>query len=234
MQPLDTINDPGFRHMLKEFEPRYQPPDRKTIAVNYLPAMYEERKKFILQKLEKAKSLCCYYRCLDFKSQSTLTVHFIDKDYMLHGHILETREFTESHTAQNIGTELNDSLADWDLTELEMVGITTDNGANIVSAINLLGWSDRHVPCFSHTLQLGVQKAMAIPSVSKALGRCRRLVGHFHHSSKSNYLLQKKQEALNHPKHALVQNVITRWNSSFYMAERILEQQQPLCAALLN
>ena len=153
---------------------------------------------------------------------------------MLHGHILETREFTESHTAQNIGTELNDSLADWDLTELEMVGITTDNGANIVSAINLLGWSDRHVPCFSHTLQLGVQKAMAIPSVSRALGRCRRLVGHFHHSSKSNYLLQKKQEALNHPQHALVQNVITRWNSSFYMAERILEQQQPLCAALLE
>ena len=39
--------------------------------------------------------------------------------------------------------------------------------------------------------ETGVQKAMAIRSVSKALGRCRRLVGHFHHSSKSNYLMQK-------------------------------------------
>ena len=32
MQPYDTVNDEGFHHMLKVIEPRYSPPDRKTIA----------------------------------------------------------------------------------------------------------------------------------------------------------------------------------------------------------
>ena len=31
MQPLEIVNDQGFRHLLQEIEPRYIPPDRKTI-----------------------------------------------------------------------------------------------------------------------------------------------------------------------------------------------------------
>ena len=49
---IDTVNDSGFRSMLKEFEPRYQVPDRKTIACNYLPAMYEEQKKLIFENVK--------------------------------------------------------------------------------------------------------------------------------------------------------------------------------------
>ena len=30
----------------------------------------------------------------------------------------------------------------------------------------------------------------------------------------------------------LIQDVAMRWNSSYYMIERVLEQQQPLCATL--
>jgi len=41
MQPYDIVNDTGFRHMLKVLEPHYSPPDRKTIASNHMPNMYE-------------------------------------------------------------------------------------------------------------------------------------------------------------------------------------------------
>ena len=34
MQAYDCVNDPGFRNMLKSFEPRYIPPDRSTITKN--------------------------------------------------------------------------------------------------------------------------------------------------------------------------------------------------------
>jgi len=54
------------------------------------------------------------------------------------------------------------------------------------------------------------------------------LAGHFNHSSKSSYLLQQKQYDLKHKQHHLIQSVATRWNSTYYMMERILEQQQPL------
>ena len=32
----------------------------------------------------------------------------------------------------------------------------------------------------------------------------------------------------------MVQDVSTRWNSVYYMAERLLSQQQPVCATLLE
>ena len=92
--------------------------------------------------------------------------------------------------------------------------------------MELLQWS--RVPCFSHTLQLAVEVVLKLPEVSRALARCRQLVGHFNRSTKFNYLLKQKQTDL-HPKQlALNQDVSTRWNSSYYMVERILSQQQPL------
>ena len=39
---------------------------------------------------------------------------------------------------------------------------------------------------------------------------------------------------MHHTQHNLIQEVTTRWNSTYYMVERIVEQQQPLCAALLE
>ena len=35
MLPLDTVSGEGFLHMIKEFEPRYNPPGRKALTTNY-------------------------------------------------------------------------------------------------------------------------------------------------------------------------------------------------------
>ena len=41
MMPYDTVNAAGFQHMLLEIEPRYVPPDRKSVATNYMPKLYK-------------------------------------------------------------------------------------------------------------------------------------------------------------------------------------------------
>ena len=87
--------------------------------------------------------------------------------------------------------------------------------------------------CFSHSLHLAVEAATKLSQISRALARCKCLVGHFHHSAKSSYTLKKKQMDLQHNTEALVQDVTTRLNSSYYMVE-IISQQQPLCATLLE
>ena len=69
--------------------------------------------------------------------------------------------------------------------------------------------------------------------MKRALGRAKRLAGHFHHSVKSANVLRQKQKDLHHDEHSLIQEVATRWNSTYYMVKRIL-QQQPLCATLLQ
>ena len=85
------------------------------------------------------------------------------------------------------------------------------------------------MPCFSHVLNLAVEKAMAVPGVSKALAH-----SHFHRSTNASYVLKRKQADLHSVQHNLLHDVVTRWNSSYYMIERVVEQQQPICAALLE
>ena len=165
-------------------------------------------------------------------SYTGLTVHYIMKDYQLASHLLGTKEFPELYTGSNIADELLVILDEWKLAPQMSTAVTTDNGANIVLAADILKWP--RMPCFSHSLHLAVEAATKLPQTSQALARCKRLVGHFHHSAKSSYTLKKKQMDLQHNTEALVQDVTTRLNSSYYMVERIISQQQPLCATLLE
>ena len=77
-----------------------------------------------------------------------------------------------------------------------------------------------------------MEDALKLSQVSRVLARCRRLVSHFHHSAKSAYLLRQKQVDLHQEQLCLIRDVQTRWNSSYYMAERIILMQQPLSATL--
>ena len=56
MQPLDTVDDSGFWNLLQSFEPRYDPPSRKTITTKYLPQMFEGEKMKIMHHLSDVKS----------------------------------------------------------------------------------------------------------------------------------------------------------------------------------
>lgn len=40
MNPVATVNGVGFRRMIKEFEPCYVVPDKKTLRTNLIPKMY--------------------------------------------------------------------------------------------------------------------------------------------------------------------------------------------------
>ena len=235
MQPLDTVEDKGFLHLLHTLEPRYQPPSRKTLSVNYLPSIYEREKQKISAKVSAADYFALttdMWTSRANQSYTGVTVHFITTEFKIESCLLETREFVESHSAENIMLELEESVDQWGLLRSKLAAVVTDNGKNIVRAINDLEWP--HVNCFSHTLQLAVLEAVKIPEISRAIGRCKRLVTHFNHSSKSTYLLNQKQINLNLPQHSLIQDVSTRWNSTYYMVEQVVEQQQALCAALLE
>ena len=90
------------------------------------------------------------------------------KDYQLASHLLETKEFPESHTGSNIADELLVILDEWKLAPQMLTAVTTDNGPNI------LNWP--RMPCFSHSLHLAVETANKLLQVSRALTHCKRLV----------------------------------------------------------
>ena len=71
-----------------------------------------------------------------------------------------------------------------------------------------------HIPCAGHTLNLSVEAALRERSLTTAIARCRKLVIHFHQSRLDREALTSKQELLKLPKHSLIQDVSTRWNST--------------------
>ena len=118
----------------------------------------------------------CYIKCAlttdictsrHNQAYTGLTIHYINDNYDLQSHLLETVEFPDSHTGVNISEEVKVILDGWGLAHDNLSDVTTDNGTKIVSAMELLQWS--RIPCFSHALQLAVEIVLKPPEVSCAL-----------------------------------------------------------------
>lgn len=111
--------------------------------------------------------------------------------------------------------------------------ITTDNASNIVRAVKESGLG-QHIGCFAHTINLATQRGLKVSQVDRLLGRVRRVVTYFHKSTSAASCLKLMQLRLGKPQHKLLMDVPTRWNSSFDMCSRYLEQQAPVYAALVE
>lgn len=87
------------------------------------------------------------------------------------------------------------------------------------------------VGCFLHSLQLVVHDAIFVQrKIIDVISKCRKIVSHFNHSSQACTRLKIIQENLILPIHKLIQDVVTRWNSTYYMLSRIYEQRQAVTA----
>ena len=64
--------------------------------------------------------------------------------------------------------------------------------------------------------------------VSDIISIGKKLVGHFKHSSSASGRFKELQAELGLPDHQLLQDVSTRWNSTFYMLRRLCEQRRAL------
>ena len=77
----------------------------------------------------------------------------------------------EQHTAVNFANYLKEIIARWNLSATHISAVVTDNHCR-------LEW--QRLSCICHTLQLSVRKALNLSAVSRAIGRGKRLVIHFH------------------------------------------------------
>ena len=233
--PLSVVESNRFKSLMKMAVPHFAIPSRKHFSQSIIPSLYLQLRIRIETSLRQAE-YCSFMTDLwtakyQNRSYVSLTCHFIDQEWELYSYCLETCDLPIDHTAENVAAELSQLLMDWNIRE-KLTGFTTDNGRNIVNAMEKLDLLN--FPCLGHTLQLSVKKSFDIHAVSKMLSRVRRLVNHFHKSTKSTYKLVEKQQLLDLPQHKLKCDWITRWGSTYNMLERLLEQQQAVRTVLLE
>ena len=134
--PLDSVNDPGFRFMLRAFKPRYMPPDRKTLSTHYMVQLYEREKSKIVDQIGTGMNNFAIttdaWSSRAGHSYITCTVHYITPSWKHQSHLLDTYECSVDHTAVNLASELETILNNWGVCVSDMSACTTDNASNIV------------------------------------------------------------------------------------------------------
>ena len=229
LKPISIVEGPGFKFFAHSLNPLYKMPCRKTVG-KYLEKIYEEEKADLIETLSghPVALTSDLWTSNALEGYIGLTGHFISKNWELYAKVLATRHVRNRHTGENIAHEIKNLIKEFKIDLC--AGLVTDNAANMSVAADKLGL--RHVGCFAHTLQLAIEDGLKVPQIAKTLTVSRQLVSHFNHSLLATNALLNKQTST--PKLKLVQDIQTRWNSSFYMLQRLLKLRVPIYTVIFD
>lgn len=233
LRPVAVVDGPGFIKLLNVLEPGYVVPSRPHIMSilrqQYLSLIEKVRHSIEMKHVAITSDI---WTSTATEAYITVTAHFIDEDWNLVSRVLSTKAMPERHTGLNIADRIRETLEEYKIPTNLVSGIVHDNASSMATAVAELEIG--HVPCFAHTLQLAVNEGLTVDRISRLTAVGRKVVGHFKHSALAYSELKKKQDHLNVEKHQLVQDVSTRWNSTFFMYERLMEQRWAIHATFLD
>ena len=232
--PLSVVEDVGFRRILKALEPRYTCPSRKYYTDNVIPkicsGMKDEISKLISSEEGSVSFTTDIWSCsVNNTSLLSLTAHWISDSFEKRSAVLHAQSLEMAHTGEYIASCISTMLEKWNISHDRVHLVLSDNPSNMVKAMQ--DASLPHFGCFAHSLQLVVKDGLLSQrAIADITAVCKSIVGHFHRSSVASHNLTRIQQSLGIPQHKLKQEVATRWNSTLYMYQSILEQKMALAA----
>lgn len=228
-EPLSMVDRVGFNRLMHKAVPRYKIPSRTFMTENIVPDIYDRIIKKMMENISKAAvvSVTSDIWTCDHNNESFLsfTAHWISPDFKPEHGVLAIKPFSGSHTGENIANELKVIAARWNIPLNKIHVVVHDSGANMVKGVRVAEYDSAR--CFIHSLQRVITESLKCqPDLMEMLAASRRIVTHFNHSGLAQEKLKAIQKELKLPEHQLVQDVSTRWNSTYYLQERLLEQKR--------
>ena len=224
-QPFSIVEDQGFIELLAHLEHRYLIPSRKYFTQEALPKLYDNVRPSIANELGKAKFILitsdpwtCSHSNESFIS---LTGHWLDGSFHSKSAMLNARHFPGKHTGALIEAAFHLMLEEWSIEPCRIQMLVHDGASNIALSSRLAELDSVH--CFIHRLQLCIEDSIfSQRTVNDTCAKARRIVTHFQHSSQACTSF-KNIQLENGSKNPLllVQDVKTRWNSTFLMLQRL-------------
>ncbi|XP_030764036.1 zinc finger BED domain-containing protein 4-like isoform X2 [Sitophilus oryzae] len=237
LSPFTIVKDKGFRRLINLLDPRYVLPSPYTLSGKLLETTYQEVHQKLKNDLTEIKYVAITsdsWTSSVSESYLTVTCHYINSAFELKSIILSTKPLANgmNHTSENIAESLESIFREWNI-ENKIVCIVTDNAANMIKTCELL--KIRHLPCYAHSLNLVVQENFN--DLKTNIKRCKDIVTFIKSSNVAMEIFKKEQnidDDITNKQYKLIQEVPTRWNSTFYMIERILKTNEAISRTLLK
>ena len=231
--PFSFVESVGFARLMKHLCPSYNLKSRQYFTSFICDKLYSKVSQKILELLKSFDKLSftsdIWSDNCSGVSLLSLTCHGITEELERKMLVLKSEVFNGSHhTGENIAQKLEDILSLWEIPKEKVKCVVRDAGANMKKGVNLL--NVQHIDCASHKIQNVIKEGMkAQETVVAVVTRCKKMATHFHHSTTAQDELANIQIRLNETPLKIIQECATRWNSTFYMLQRILQVKESLC-----
>ena len=225
-QPFSVVEDPGFIRLVSVLEPRYVIPSRKYLVDKVLPTVHSDVTSQVKNEIETVSYFSfttdAWSAAAGNASLLSLTAHWLTDNFFKKSAVLHVQPLEDSHTGVYLAEVYKKMFDNWKISANQVHLVLRDKAANMVKAMQ-----EASLPsfgCFAHSLQLVVEDGvLSQRAVIDVLATCRKIVGHFKHSTIAYSRLCSIQQCLDIPQHHLQQDIQTRWNSSLYMVQSVIE-----------
>ncbi|CAI6353507.1 unnamed protein product [Macrosiphum euphorbiae] len=131
---------------------RYTIPSRRALGRTIIPNMYTNVRNKVQTLLNDTSYIAIttdIWTSINTDSFKTMTAHFFPKGQSkLKTVVMYTKNLEHSHTGAHLAQIMTSELNSWGILD-KVVGIVTDGGSNIKSAVRLM--DIQHIPCRPQT-----------------------------------------------------------------------------------
>lgn len=230
--PLSTVEAKGFKMLMKTTVPLYNIPSRKTIT-NMIEARYAIMKEQFAKTIEQVSSYtltCDNWTDVTNQSYLGVTIHYLGDDYKMKNGCLDVLPLDTNHTSDYLHDSLLKVIENFHVDLNKVMAVISDSAANIKSTITKLVGSSKQLACFAHILSHLVPNALqSIQPAKEIINKVKTIVRLTKHSvvaSDELKRLQKRDGKTDGTVLKLIQDVETRWNTTYYMLERFLTLEE--------
>uniref|UniRef100_A0A8C6E7L9 Zinc finger BED-type containing 4 n=1 Tax=Moschus moschiferus TaxID=68415 RepID=A0A8C6E7L9_MOSMO len=238
LQPYSLVDNVGFNRLLAYLKPQYSLPPPAYFSRTAIPGMYEDVKHVIMAQLQDAESGVVHFTAGVWMSSQAreylaLTAHWVTfqpsarpccEDHHCSA-LLAVSQVDCDCSGSSVQKQLECWWEAWVTSAGLQAGITVSDNPGVGKALSEAARPS--VPCFSHTVSLVVSEAIKSQRmVQGLLSTARKICERVQRSPRARAKLAELQREYGLPPHPLLQDVPSKWSTSFHMLERLLEQKQ--------
>ncbi|XP_029017581.1 zinc finger BED domain-containing protein 4 [Betta splendens] len=240
LQPSALVENAGLNRLLEYLQPQYSLPPSSYFTSTAIPDMYERVKDVVLTHLKEAEGGVVHFTTSIWVTSQTreyltLTAHWATYESSVRPQgqdfhcsaLLSVSKIDCDHDMQDIPKQLEFLWDSWITSSGLKKGFTVTDNNTIRNTLEDHGHIT--VQCFGHTIDLIVSEAIKSQRmVQNLLSIARKICERVHRSATAKEKLAELQGVHQLPENQLIQDVPSKWRTSFFMLERLVEQRKAI------